>query len=1077
MNYMNIRINQHIVLRVFLALIISSFSMMVYAQGKEGAGMKNKKITMTLVVTDETGKPMSDVDITVGEGVLHQNTDSEGSVTVEARPNDRITVYVSGYEKETADATYYLANSKIVLKKSTYLASADDVVKLPYFKSFRRYSIDNRSTLTGEKLERYPGTDVRNAFVGLVPGLEVAERDGQPGTQAEEYLGSTEGGNFSALRGYGDKVNFYARGTRPIVVIDDIEIDLNEMAIDPQEIESVTVIKDAVAKAMYGPRGTNGIIFIRTKRGHKNERILSVNAESGIQVVDRMPRFVGGVDYALMNNEARKASGYPELYDEKAIEGFGLNDPYNVRYPNNDYRSMLFKDSRMYRNLNVSSMGGNDKLQYFAYLGYSGEDDNFKVGPSAGYNRLNARSNIDVAVNDFIKLQFDFFANISLRNSPNYGYDSNFGEDDSDDGELDLHEMNSLLEDMRTIAPVAFPVYAVGLDGTQKGYALSNDFSYGRNPVGALLSNGYYTEQNRMGNSNVALDIDLNHIVKGLKSRTYLGFNVYNLIRLGKTTEYDAFALVNDKYDQYAGGDNTITDNDLWVRKRTATTMSSEAKLHDYYAMRFSASEAVTFERVFGKHAINAAAVFNYTRLLRNQIEEPLRTINQNLVAQYVFDEKYVVNGTLNYAGASFYPEDNRFKLFPTVGAGWILSEESFLKDVSWLNFLKIRGEYGYLGSPDYKSYYNYDDKWSSGDINAFGRTNSSFGTSWMGSTSWTAKQGSYNRISNYNLTWATRKEFTTGFEAIMFKNKLTLDFGYYNILREGDIETIDNLYPLYYGMQASPYLNFGSTRYFGGEGTVKWQDKLGEVKYSLAGMANLQRGKRLIVDEVTYPENESYRYSAGTYTGAIWGQTYAGRYATDEEAMAATNQNFDDPSKLRAGDLKYTDLNGDGQIDDRDSSPIGNSSPLMLYSFNLGLEWKNFEFWAVGAGAAFFDINLRSYNVFTTNAGSNNYSEWVRDNRGGAFPRLTYDNVNSNNQTSAFWLRDGGYFKIQNVELAYNLPVAKSSGLRGVRIFVRGANLMTFSGIDEIDPEAGSSGITRYPLNRTFTGGFKLTF
>lgn len=1077
MNYMNIRINQLNAWRFILVLMISLSSVMVFAQGKGGADTKNKKITITLVVTDEAGKPMPDADITVGEGILHQNTDKDGAVTIEARPNDRITVYNSGYEKETADASFYLVNSKVALKKSTYLASAEDVVKLPYLKSFRRYSIDSRSTLTGEMLERYPTSDVRNAFVGLVPGLEVAERDGQPGTQAEEYLGSTEGGNFSALRGYGDKVNFYARGTRPIVVIDDIEIDLNEMAIDPQEIESVSVLKDAVAKAMYGPRGTNGIIFIKTKRGHKNERILSVNAESGVQVVDRMPRFVGGVDYALMNNEARKASGYPELFDQNDIDGFKLNDPYNVRYPNNDYRSMLFKDSRMYRSLNVSSMGGNDKLQYFAYLGYSGEDDNFKVGPAAGYDRLNARSNIDVAVNDFIKLQFDFFANISLRNSPNYGYSSSFGSDNTNDGELDIHEMNSLLEDMRTIAPVAFPVYAVGLDGTRKGYALSNDFGYGRNPVGALMNNGYYTEQNRMGNANVALDMDFGHIIKGLKSKTYLGFNVYNLIRLGKATDYDAFALVNDKYDQYAAGDQTITDNDMWIRKRTATTMSSEAKLHDYYAMRFSAYEALTYERVFGKHAINAALVYNYTRLLRNEVEEPLRTINQNFIAQYVYDEKYVVNAALNYAGASFYPEANRFKMFPTVGAGWILSEESFLKDVSWLNFLKLRGEFGFLGSPDYKSYYNYDDKWASGDINAFGRTNSSYGTSWMGSTSWTPKQGTYNRISNYDLTWATRTEFTAGFEAVLLKNRLSLDFGYYNTLREGDIETIDNVYPLYMGMQANPWMNFGSSRNFGGEGSVKWQDQLGKVKYTLAGMANLQRSKRLIVDEVSYPDNEKYRYSAGTFNGDIWGQTYVGRYATDEEAMAATNQSFDDPSKLRAGDLKYADLNGDGKIDDRDSSPIGNSSPLMLYSFNLGLEWKNFEFWAVGAGAAFFDINLRSYAVFTTNAGSNNYSEWVRDNRGGAFPRLTYENINSNNQTSAFWLRDGGYFKIQNVELAYNLPVTKSSGLRGVRIFVRGANLLTFTDVEEIDPEAGNSGITRYPLNRTFTGGFKLTF
>ena len=1078
MNSIRYKFGHSSVIQMVLACVFVLFGLSVSAQNKAVPEAKVKKIAVSLHVTDDKGTPIVGADVVVGEGLIHAQTDKDGLVAFESRPADNVTVSAKGYEKESANALFYSANSEVSLSESLLFASQEDLIKLPYFTSFRRYSTDNRPVVKGAQLEKYPTTDVRNAFVGLVPGLEVSERDGQPGTQAEENLGSLVGGNFGAIRGYGDKVNFYARGTRPLVVIDDIEIDLNEMSIDPQEIESVTLIKDAVAKAMYGPRGTNGILFIKTKRGKKNDRILSVNVDMGMEFVDRMPRFVGGADYAMMNNEARRNVGRPELYSENAIAQYALNDPYNLRYPSNSYRDMLFKDSRMIRSMNVSSRGGNDKLQYFAYLGYTGEDDNFKMSAKeAVYNRFNARSNIDVNINEFMKLQFDFFANISLRTSPNYGYNSNFGADNTNDGELDMFEMNSLMEDMRSIAPIAFPVYAVNMDGSRRGYALSNAFSYGRNPVGALTSNGYYTEQNRMGNANVALDMDLNHLIKGLKSRTYLGFNVFNLVRIGKETDYDAFGLNVDKYDAWKAGDNTITDNDMWTRKRTATTMSSEGKLHDYYAMRFSAYETLTWDKKWGKHALNTGLTANMTRLIRNEVEEPFRTLNATLAAQYVYNERYILSSTINYAGASFYPSGKRYKPFPTVGAGWILSEERFMKNISWLNFLKIRGEFGILGSPDYQSYYNYDDKWSYGGINGFGKTNSGIGTSWMGSTNWAPNQGSYNRVANYDLTWATRTEITGGFEAQMFSNRLTMEFMYYNILRKGDIETVDNKYALYMGFQANPWVNNSSTRYFGGEGSVQWKDKIGNVKYNVGGMANIQRGRRLIVDELAYPANEQYRAQAGKLTGTIWGQNYVGRYATDAEAMAAVDQKFDPAASLRAGDLKYKDMNGDGSIDDRDAAPIGNSSPLLLFAINLGAEWKHFEFTLIGAGAAFFDYNMRGSAIYTTNAGDNNYSEWVRDNRGGAFPRLTYDNINSNNQTSSFWLRDGSYFKIQNVEIAYNFQLAKSSAIRAMRVFVHGANLLTISGIKELDPEGTSSGVTRYPMNKTVTAGVKITF
>ena len=306
----------------------------------------------------------------------------------------------------------------VVLKHSILYRSEDDRIQLPYTYNFKRNTTGDYIVITGKELEKYPSNDLRNALVGLIPGLMITEGEGSTGTSAEETRGQF---------GVKTKVSANMRGFSPIYVIDDMQIDITEMQLDPSEIETVTFVKDVVGKAMYGPRAANGIIFIKTKKGQANDRILNVNVEGGVSTVDRFPKWATAGEYARLNNQARINDGLSPLYDDAALAGYDRNDPYDKIYPAVNYQDMMFNDLKSYQRANVSSSGGNNFIKYYAYLGYSGEGDNFKIGSNADYNRLNARANLDMNVNDFINVEFGFFGGLTIRRSPNYGYDKDYG--------------------------------------------------------------------------------------------------------------------------------------------------------------------------------------------------------------------------------------------------------------------------------------------------------------------------------------------------------------------------------------------------------------------------------------------------------------------------------------------------------------------------------------------------------------------------------------------------------------------------------------------------------------------------
>jgi TonB-linked SusC/RagA family outer membrane protein len=1040
---------------LIISILILSLGLITEMNGQEQTDRNSKSVSISLTVMDEQGVPVRDACVKIG-GIVWGYTGPDGQISIESPGQASVIITKTGYADNETRVEQLTGDQVIRLKnQGLYLASGDEV-PMPFMTVKKRHSTSSSYVVKSEDLEKYPTIDVRNSFTGLAPGLQVKEMNGAPGLQAEEQWGSF---------GISEKIRLYTRGRSPIYIIDDVPTDVTEMQIDQHEIESATIIKDIAGKAMYGPQAADGIIFIRTKHGIANQNLLKINLETGLNVVDRFPSWTLGADYATLNNMARTNSGIEPIYSASDISAYAGNNGYDLYHPSSDYRDMMLKNTMGMRKANFSYEGGRPGLRYFTLLGYSGQDDLYKIGSTADYNRLNARSNIDISINEYVSFQLNFFGGLTFRRSPNYGYDPQYGTDASSDATMDILEFSRVISDINTISPIAFPVHAY--------YDIENDIPwYGvdpvftNNPIGRLTDNGYYTETGRSGASNFTLGYDMKKILKGLRSKTFISFDVLNLVRIGKAEQYMAYNVIPSTT---ASGADTI----LLTRVHDVVSMAGQAKLHDYYYQRFGVYQSFSFDRSIGSNSmLQSSVTYYFSSVNRNQVTQPQRQQNAVLSCLYTHNDKYSVHGVLNFSGSSSLPQNNRYALFPSIGAGWVVSDESFLSGLTFINYLKLRGEAGILGYEGFSSPFYYEDLWT---YNTSGGSTGAAPTGyWFGSDLVSTIRSNISRIGNPDLTWEKRKEVTVGLDAVMFKHKLYLEVNYYNNLREGILTNLSYIIPYETGISfANNYDNYNTYRYYGIESSINYTSQLGKMKYSVGGNATVQNSKIIKYDQPNY--RFGYQSRIGHPTDAYWGLTYLGKFTSDTETEVIP-QLFDET--LVAGDMKYKDMNEDGVVDNNDASAVGNTSPRLVYALNLKLNYRNFDLTLLADGIAFVDLPLTNL-YFRNGWGDNVYSEFVRDNIGGAYPRLTYYQVSNNFQSSDFWLTKGDYFKLQNVELAYTISpgVTQRFHTKGVRLFIRGANLITITGVEYVDPESPDSGVEMYPLCRTFTTGLNLTF
>ena len=900
---------------------------------------------------------------------------------------------------------------------------------LPYGNNYSKsLSTGGSSVFYEEDINKYPSSDFRNALTGVIPGLVITEASGMTGLMSD---GARGGMNF--------------RGLAPKFVVDGQPVYLTEVQLDPEEIESMTFVKDVLDKSLFGARSSEGVLYITTKRGLQAGKMIRVGVESGVSVIDRMPEYVGGAEYASLQNQARDAAGYTVLYTQDDIDAYALNRPDDLIHPSVDWRGLMFKDTKSYKKANLTVQGGTEAVKYAVYFGYLGEGDFYAAGPAAGYNKMNLRTNADIKITNDLKFSIGLFSGLNFRRSPRFSNNGSF------------NEFDNYLSVANTTPPVAFPVH-VGLNTETGGWIYGLSEVYTSNPYAALTEKGFFTERERSGIVNGTLTWDMNKIAKGLKFESYVGLNVFNMDRIGKTPDY--LAVI---YDPVTGQSSKTSHEGAKASGKTA--------MGKWYHQSLYLNERLSYTGNWGLNRLSAAAVYYLETTERSQSAYRDRQHSVILNADYSYADRYLVQAVMNTSGSCMFMKGKRYGVFPSLGLGWVMSEEDFLKGSGWVDYLKLRAQAGVIGYNSFGALDLYEDEYLKEKGVNFGPASTDF--EWIGgSTKYQSYKTTLQRLGNKNLTWEKRKEITAGIEAKFFGNRLSVDANYFRTLRDGIITNTSNVNPKVFGFNGvATYDNYNKIRYQGTEVALNWTDKIGDFEYSVGGWAVYNRGKYLRYSE---SQINDYNKVEGSMVGDYHGYVYLGKYESAEDIASSPEQTFD--SEVQAGDLKYKDLNGDGKIDSNDRTIIGNTSPKLNYAVNIYLKYKGFDFTVVGTGKAFFDIPLTN-SYFWNGWGQNNYSKFVSENIGGDYPRLSYDKITNNFQTSRFWLRKGDWFKIQNVEFGWSTSFRNSNWIRGIRIFARGSNLLTISGIKYIDPESTSAGVTTDPLYRTFTGGVKLNF
>ena len=1054
-----------------LFIVVILLSLPVNAQ-VEKQKKTRQLFDVVLKIVDENGTPIPNANVVVGEGIIHTQTDLDGSVTFKGYAENVVTITAPLYEKNVSPVIDLMQSKTVTLKHAKMHMSSDDNVPLPFTTLKRRNLTGPEVVIPGSYFARYPSTDLRNSLTGISSMYDVRELDGSPGLHPMEGYQNL---NLLSTSTMGATDKFHGA---PYVIVDNIPADLNEYVLDPSEIESATLVKGILGTTMYGPAATGGVLYIKTKQGTSNDRMLHIDIENGVSIVDRMPGYVSGADYAGLQNQARVNSGLPEIYTSDAITGYAKNDGYDLQYPSADYAKLMLDKTMEFRRVNLSSSGGNDIVQYNSYLGYAGEGDIINLGSKADYNRITTRQNVNVKINDEFTAMFGFYGNLTFRRSPNYGYSSDYSSENTNNETLTLTELPSILNDIHNTPSVAYPIWAY-FDPTSNTPWYGVSALYTNNLIGNVKDQGFYTDRGRTGASNLTLVYDADKFIKGLKSTSFFGFNIHNTVRVGKTNDYLAY---------------TVNPTTLALTKFSGHSLIKMAdlyKLMDYYFQRYAFYEELSYDRSFGSNTLQSTLTYNQVLSYINGVEEPIRQRNTVLSLMYSIKDKYSFQGVLNYAGNSSFDKNYRNILNWSAGGNYMISDESFMSNIKFLNYMKLRVQGGVAGHETYLPSLYYVDRWSSTSSTST-TTNWGFGAlssspTWFGTTTEAAINRSYlSRTGNPILTWEQRKEINAGFDAVLFNNKVTLNMTYYNWLEDGSISQVSNVLPFMAGYNgARPYYNYNQTRYNALGVDFTYNQKVGDVLITIGANATTAKGTLVKYDEPDY--RFDYQVRTGKPSDAIFGQTYIGKFETDAEALVVP-QLFD--AVLLAGDLKYKDMNDDKVVDDLDAGMIGHSSPRLYYGVNISLKYKNFDLFILGAGRAFYDVPLN--NPYYWNGwGDNNYSNFVKDNIGGAYPRLTYYKVNNNFVNSSFWLTKGDFFKIQNIELAYTIPakLLQFMGGRAIRIYVRGSNLLTFSKLKDIDPETiytadvnGTStnlcsGVNAYPLFKTFSGGVKFNF
>ena len=1090
-----------------LTLAMSPFSAMASTSQAEAAmqaAQANQVIKGT--VLDPTGEPVIGASVVVvgAKTMTGTVTNFDGEFQLNVKPGTKLQISFVGYDTQTVVAKDGMT---VTLAENSTMLQAVEVVA---------YGVQKKVTMTGavssvksEDLVRTSVGSVNNVLGGQLSGVTTVQYSGEPGSDAAEIF----------VRGkatWGDSA--------PLIQVDGVERSMSD--IDPNEIESITVLKDASATAVFGVRGANGVVLITTKRGSEGKAKISVStawtALSPTKMVEQASSYeyanfynqMSYNDYLQTANTAVANGKYASLAAYQAENAFNPSfsaeiikkfqdgsDP--IRFPNTSWADYIMKDITLQQQHNLNISGGTDRVKYFISAGYYSQGGLFKEfdrGYNYGYQyqRFNYRANLDLKATKTTTLSFNVAGNVSDADKPYTGQGS-----------------GGMIKNIYYATPFSSPGIVDG-----KMIYCTTDYTDGLNlpflgGTGmAYYGNGFMQTNINKIQMDLVLDQKLDFITKGLSFKAKGSYNsAFTVNKQGNCGVATFNPLV-----QYDDDGNVIYNADgtpylLYRQNGNDTDPSysySQGKARDWYL-----EGSLNYSRVFGKHTFNALALYNQSKQYyyssTSYPDVPRSYVGLVGRVTYDYDNKYLAEVNMGYNGSENFAPGKRFGLFPAGSLGWIMSEEKFWKPIAKvISFFKLRASWGLVGNDKTTTATRFmylADPYITGSdglitnaltspyTNTYGYL---FGNAQSGTTSGTSGiSGAYeSEKNNPNIGWEKAFKQDYGFDMNFLNDRLKTTFDYYREHRT-DILLRDMTVPSTLGFTV-PYTNDGETKSWGWEVSLNYNDKIGK-DFRFWGKFNISYNQNEIIEMKETPQKNEYMYQRGHRIGArsmykFW------KYYEGEQTQTEYKQVFgtDFPTQLVAnlqpGDCVYVDLDGDGKIDENDMTRDNGftDDPKYMAGLTLGFNYKRLTFNMQLTGA--WDVSRYITDVFrqpffcssnTTQGGllayhvNNTWTPETYESQDALYPRATWSNAVQNYAASDLWEKDAKYLRLKTVSISYDIinPAFKSIGMTKCELTLSGYNLLTFTPYKWGDPETTASSSPSYPLQRTYTISLNVGF
>lgn len=1012
---------------------------------------------VTGVILDENGEPIVGANIVVKGTTKGTVTDIDGYFSLDVESGTFLEISYIGYLSQTIMIGKEKTLSIILKEDSKVL---EEVVVVGYG-SQRKVSVTGAiSAIQTKELKQSSAANLSTALAGRMPGLTALQTSGQPGADDVSIY----------MRGVGT-----VNGANPLILIDGVPRD-NMATLDPNEVASISILKDASATAVFGVRGANGVIMITTRRGEIGKAQLSISADYSMQRFITQADRIHSWEFAELRNQSFRNDGYSEVdlpYTDYMIEMY-KNGKDRVFYPDRDVQNEFFLKWAPQSRINVNMSGGSEKFNYFMNVAYLGQGGQFRTesekslgyDPSFKSNRYNFRANLDYKITSNLKLSLNLASYLEKVNTPNT--------------ELFGGNVTTMIHDMiqniwntppTDPGPLTHGGYTT-IDGKNVPVGeVINQSSLDRNTYGEINRRGYQQETNVNLNSSMTIDWNLNFITEGLSTKLMTSFDSKAFTRLAGWRMYDAYGVSVAKTP-----DEQSYYTQVRVNQNDAISLSKSMASNYYLNIQYS----LNYARKFGKHDITGMVLFQRDNWQNYAADLPYNMLGLSARITYGYDSRYLAEANMGYNGSEQFAKGHRFGLFPAFSVGWVISNEGFMKDNRVITNLKLRASYGKVGNDklgDIRFLYLSDISTGNGIIPSLGRGKSII-------------QG---KVGNPNISWEIADKQNYGIDVQLF-NELSFSFDYFKEKRNNVLITRGTV-PELQGISLGnlPKVNMGVIDNKGYELEAIYTKKLDtDFSFNIRGNIAYNKNIQRFMDEAKKNESYTYRYrSTGYSIGQCFGYkidySNGNGFINTKEELDMALATYQVGGTPRMGDFLYVDENRDGIIDEKDQAPIKYSDvPRITYGFSGSVYWKNFDFSFLFSGIA---KASRLYNGYgATEFGLVGfYSDyhlhaWTEERYANGeeikYPALS-SSAGTSQKPNDFFIMDRSFLRLKNIELGYSFPPnwLKKIGINSTRIYVNGNNLLTWKSLktDVIDPEQSAD--NNYPITKIVNVGINVVF